>query len=203
MALNGLTDVWPRWDEDPQGQIVVPGSTKDDVKSSSSAPAALPTNETPTPLTLPAGVNLPITETNAARGYVLRLPANVIFSGAPDDREGTLGNGTNAVRLRLRYLPGGAKSPQDYLPFAATIDTIEKKNITLPNGTAGTLLDYDLAAAAHPGMTNLRHRYLLIPTGQDKSDLLLAGRYRHTRSSQNQRQNAKRHFRRPHFVIRI
>lgn len=28
-------------------------------------------------------------------------------------------------------------------------------------------------AAAHPGMNNLRHRYLLIPTGKDGADLLL------------------------------
>jgi hypothetical protein len=25
VTANGLTDVWPRWDEDPQGQVVVPG----------------------------------------------------------------------------------------------------------------------------------------------------------------------------------
>ncbi len=25
VTANGLTDVWPRWDEDPQGQVVIPG----------------------------------------------------------------------------------------------------------------------------------------------------------------------------------
>lgn len=31
VTANGLTSVWPRWDEDPQGQTVVPGSTSADV----------------------------------------------------------------------------------------------------------------------------------------------------------------------------
>jgi hypothetical protein len=35
ITADGLEDVWPRWDEDPQGQVVTPGATIQDLKQPS------------------------------------------------------------------------------------------------------------------------------------------------------------------------
>jgi len=39
VTANGVTDVWPRWDEDPQGQVVLPG---DDAAAPAPRPAMKP-----------------------------------------------------------------------------------------------------------------------------------------------------------------
>ncbi len=176
VTTNGLSDVWPRWDEDVQGQTVVPGSTPDDVKA---APSTLPTTPggvapaAPTPLVAPANVKLPVLETNATRGYRLGLPAGTTLSGPDDEREGNLGSGANAVRLRVRFLPGAAASAAQFLPATSAIDASSLRALTLPDKTAATLATFDLAEAAHPGMTNLAQRFLLVPTGKGNGDLLL------------------------------
>ncbi len=173
VTTNGLSDVWPRWDEDPQGQVVVPGSTKDDVKAAPPAPPRATGTLAAVALTMPAGAKLPLLEANAARGYRFRLPEGAVLTGVPDDREGALGQGANAVRLRVRYLPGAASAANQYLPVASAIDASSLMPVTLSDHTAATLATFDLADAAHPGMTNLGQRFLLIPTGKDNGDLLL------------------------------
>nr|MDQ2732396.1 hypothetical protein [Armatimonadota bacterium] len=175
LTANGITDIWPHWDEDPAGQVVIPG-TPVTTPAANATPANPPVTLTPaappTPLTSPAGLRLPVVVTDAARGYSLALPAGAVL-GSGDDRETTLGAGDRAVTLRVRYLPGAAKAADDQLPFTAPGDSAERQNVSLPSGMTGTLALYQLTPAAHPGMTNLRQRYLLLPAGADKSDLII------------------------------
>ena len=173
IAANGLSEIWPHWDEDPAGQVVAPG-----VAASAGAGVAAPSGPvvaatTPTVLAVPNGITLPINEANAPRGYVLSLPPGMALTGPLDDRQGTLGSGANMVALRIRYLPGAAKSANDYLPATAIGDASSREGVTWAGGGQGTLINYTLVATAHPGMLNLGQRYLMVPMGSDKNDLLL------------------------------
>ena len=172
VIADGLEDVWPRWDEDPQGQVVTPGATADTMKAPSAGPEAAPTGPS-IPITMPAGIRLPVVEANAARGYSLSLPAGARLDGDPDDRQGLLGTGGLTVILRIRYLPGTGKAPDDYLPFTSTVDQVDRQDVSPTPAQKRILVTYHLAAVAHPGMTNVSQQYLLIPMGQNGGDLLL------------------------------
>lgn len=174
---TGLTDVWPRWDEDPAGQTVVPGS-KQVVQAVTHAPTVpsspAPTSAgTPTSLAAPAAVSLPHVETNVLLGFSVRLPAGVAISGSPDSQEMLLGPASDPISLLVRYVPGGASSQAAQMPATSTIDDASHEAVSASGFAAGVQYDYMLAAAAHPGMTNLRQRYLLVPAGDSGADLIV------------------------------
>ena len=77
------------------------------------------------------------------------------------------------VTLRVRVLPGGAGNSEDYLPVTSAVDDVRRRAVVLPSGLSGTLAEYTLTPAAHPGMTNLRQRFLLISSGTGGADLLI------------------------------
>ena len=167
VAAHGLTTEWPRWDEDPAGQLVLPWA-KPRTAAMPPAPPPAPPSGPATPLAAPAGVNLPVTA--SVTGATLRLPAGVALSGPADDQSGELAGG---VTFRARVLPGAAQSADDYLPVTSAVDVVRRRAVTLPSGLAATLADYSLAAVAHPGMINLRQKFLLVPVGQGGKDLVL------------------------------
>jgi len=177
VAANGLSDVWPRWDQDFGGQVVVPGSTVGDLKPAAliaTAEGNIPA--TPILFAAPNGAALPVVERDAVRGFELRLPKGTALSGAPDDREGSIGSGANALRLRVRFFAGGAGNAAGQLPFAAVGDVVSKKLVSLPSGLGATLASYKFLYEAHPGMTNLGQQFLLVPVGADpknRNDLLI------------------------------
>jgi hypothetical protein len=175
VTAGGLTTVWPRWDEDPLGQVVVPGSVAGPAAQPASAQPATLTNAVtvPVPLTAPEGISLPVVESNPGRGYSVNLPKGVVLAGPADDRDGQLGEGNKAVTLRLRHVVGGAKSPQEALPFVAVGDQERRQAVTLPDGTVATMVEFQFLAEAHPGMDNLWQRHLLVPAGKDGADLLV------------------------------
>lgn len=172
MTANGLTSVWPRWDEDPVGQIVMSGTA--------TATAQPPKNEATAPgdtassaFSAPAGVKLPMGEVNTPRGYALRLPAGVMLSGPQDDRTGTLGEGPMAVSLRVRYVVGGANSSEGLVPLRAVGDEWQQQAVKLASGLTGTLVDVQLLREAHPDVPELSQRHLLLAFGKSGADLLL------------------------------
>ena len=169
VTANGLTTEWPRWDEDPAGQLVLPWAKP----RPADAPVRPPTPPTvfPTPLSVPAGTILPVTA--HIGGFMLRLPMGVVLAGPADDQSAQMGQGGNTVTLRVRVLPDAASSMEDYLPVTSAIDRVRRRTVRLPSGLIGTLAEYALAPIAHPGMTNLRQRFLLIPSGENSADLLL------------------------------
>ena len=167
VSSHGLTTEWPRWDEDPAGQIVLPWAKP----RTAALPAALPPpapSAPAVPLIVPAGVVLPVPV--SVGGLMLRLPPGVLITGPADDQTATLVGG---VTFRIRLLPGAAGSYDDYLPVTSAVDEVRRQSVTLPSGLSATLADDTLAAVAHPGMTNLRQRFLLVPTGKGGGDLLL------------------------------
>ncbi len=172
-TANGLTAVWPRWDEDTRGQVIIPGSKA----APGSTPAASPTPVPPaagsaTPLTALAGIELPVSVRDPQERYTLSLPKGTVMTGPADDREATLTVGGKSATLRVRYLAGGAKVAEEYLPFFATGDVVRRHAVTIHDAPA-TLVTVHFLAALHPGMTNLAQQYLLVPAGAKVADLLL------------------------------
>ncbi|HUW32785.1 MAG TPA: hypothetical protein VM223_14345 [Planctomycetota bacterium] len=172
-TANGITCTWPRWDEDPAGQIVIPGAESavganlvfapaDD--SSSAEPSAEPVRLPPV-AQVPAGSQF---EANRQRNYVLTVPGKFNLAGPADDREGKLGG----VVLRIRYVAGGGKAIDDALPFTATGDTVDRQLVILPSGLKGTMVKLELQPTAHPGVIDLAQWILLLPMGQNGADLL-------------------------------
>ena len=166
VAAHGLTAEWPRWDEDPAGQIVLPWA-KPRTAAVPAAPPAAPSGPAVS-LAAPAGVALLVGA--RAAGVTLRLPSGAQLTGPADDLTATLEGG---VTFRIRLLPGAAEGADDYLPVTSAVDQVRRRAVTLPSGLAATLVDDTLVAVAHPGMTNLRQRFLLVPTGKGGEDLLL------------------------------
>ena len=102
------------------------------------------------------------------------LPEGVAFTGPSDDQEAFLGEGENRVRLRLRYISGGNRSPlEGTLPFLAVGDEIEKTKVKLPSGAVATLVELSFVPELHPGLSDVRQRYLFIPTGRENADFLV------------------------------
>ena len=171
---NSLTTEWPRWDEDPAGQLVLPWAMPHTAAVPARPPA--PPAGPPTLLAAPAGITLP--KTAQSGDFTLRLPAGAALAGPFDDQSvilGTTGNIGMAgdVTLRVRVLPGGAGNSEDYLPVTSAVDDVRRRAVVLPSGLSGTLAEYTLTPAAHPGMTNLRQRFLLISSGTGGADLLI------------------------------
>lgn len=184
LTANGLTTEWPRWDEDPVAQIVMP----DAKPRASDAPPSIP--QAPlaaaTPLVAPPGIALPVAQTNAARNYTFKLPRDSALLGDTRDQSiaesisddqtvvlGLLGWGANAVSLRVRYIVGGARDASSNLPFTSPTDVVNRRAVTLPSGLAATFVEMELAATAHPGTTDLSREYLLVPLAYENRDLVL------------------------------
>ncbi len=185
IASGGLTTEWPRWDEDPAAQIVMPGAKPRPAEEKPSGPPQTPLGA-PTPLVAPANIALPITQRNAARNYVFKLPRDsvvggdtreqVIVESISDDQAvvlGLPGRGANAVSLRVRYLTGGARDADSNLPFTSATDVVNRRAVSLPSGLIATLIEMELAVVAHPGTNDLSRKYLLVPFGPDNRDLVL------------------------------
>ncbi|MGI4788742.1 MAG: hypothetical protein ACRYFS_07815 [Janthinobacterium lividum] len=177
-SASGLRDVWPRWDEDPQGQIVAPGGMAK--PSGSVSPVAdFHQSVAAVPLaslahgTLPA---LPSRYEDHASGWSLHLPAGVTPVTSGTAMEAALSTSAGMVMVRMRYLPNAAVSASEELPYAATGDEQSTTPVTLSTGVGqGTFYTYHLTAAAHPGMSNLSQVYLLIPSGLDLLVLSASG----------------------------
>ena len=171
VSAGGLTTEWPRWDKDPAGQLVLPWAKPRIAAVAAVRPPVVAVG-LPTPLTAPAGIILPVTV--RVGGFTLRLPLGVALTSPPEDHSATLGQvGDAAVMLRVRVLPNVASDVQDYLPVTSAVDGVRRRAVRLPSGLTGTLAEYALAPVARPGMTNLRQRFLLIPSGKNSADLLL------------------------------
>ncbi len=175
VAANHLVNTWPRWNEDPQGQIVLPNAiAKAKLPSSSEKPTLIDAPKTPlNALTSPADIALPVTEANVVRGYSLRVPRDAQLSGPEDDREMTLGNGANTVTLRARWMENGAKNPARYLPVTAVGDTNQTSRVILPSRLEANLSEYRLAATSHPDIKDLTRKYLQVVNGPNHADLLV------------------------------
>jgi hypothetical protein len=174
----GLIDVWPRWDEDPAGQVVVPGSKQ---AAPAGSPGASPTPTAaavpavtgqPVALTAPASVSLLRVAANLVHGFSLALPASVLLTGSPDAQQTAIGPASDPLTLRVLYL-SGTPDPSGLLPAVSTIDTVSATAVSAPGFAKGVVYGYNLSAPAHPGMTNLRQRYLAIPTGNKGADLIV------------------------------
>jgi hypothetical protein len=174
---DGLTCVWPRWDEDPQGQTVVPGSTSADVsplKFEGSDLGSSKASENVVALETRPSVALPVRKDYTSYRFAIRLPKGVVFTGPPDDQEAFLGEGGNRVRLRLRYIPGGNRTPlEGILPLLAVGDEIKQTKVKLPSGAIATLVELNLVPESHPGLSDVSRRYLFIPTGRENGDFLV------------------------------
>lgn len=173
VSAHGLGTEWPRWDEDPAGQRVLPWAKPRVAGTPPSPPASDHAVGLPMPLVTPAGIVLPTTA--RAGGFTLRLPSGAILEGPADDLSAPLGPAGNdaTLALRVRILSGRAGSAEDVLPVTSAVDIVRRRAVRLPSGLTGTLAEYALAPVAHPGMTNLRQRFLLIPSGKNGADLLV------------------------------
>lgn len=163
IASNGLSTVWPRWDEDPAGQITMPNAKPRPANQAAAlpAPAAIPLVN----WEAPPGIALPVSAEIA--GVVLKLPAGAEFIGPADERTLLLGKGAEGITLHAQMVPRGAKNASDYLPFAAAIDNVTHRGVKLPSGIEATAVDFAFEATAHPGLSALHQRFLLIPRGDD------------------------------------
>jgi hypothetical protein len=177
VEANGLTCVWPRWDEDPQGQTVVPGSSSADVKPlrfEGAAATSDKSSDEASVLQAKASVVLPVQREDATYRYTISLPEGVTFSGPSDDQEASLGEGKNRVRLRVRYISGGNRNPvEGALPFLAVGDEIKKTKVKLPSGIVATQVELSFVPELHPGLGDVRQRHLFIPTGRENADFLV------------------------------
>lgn len=170
VAADGLSAVWPRWDEDPQGQVVmVDAKARPRTAKTSQSPLL---SGTATPLRAPDGIVFKRSEKQPELGFALNLPAEALVSGAPDDRTISLGQGASAVTLRVRYFEGAAANSAAYLPFQSSTDTVESRLVLLPAGFKALLSDYALAPTAYPGVSDTRRWYLQLPIGAAQTDLL-------------------------------
>lgn len=175
LVANGLTNVWPRWDEDPAGQVVVPGTPAAPVVATATKPVVAAASAAPAVLLASApDFQLPVLVTLEPRAVALRLPAGASVTGAGDERETTLGSGDSAVRLRVRFVPGGGKAVQELFPVVAVGDVERRQAVTLPSGLAATVADYQFLPAAHPGMTSFWQRDLVAPVGVDDAVVVTA-----------------------------
>ena len=167
VTAGGITTAWPQWDEDPRGQITMPGAKPREPGTPSPGDGDGPGDlGPPTPLVAPAGVTL--TKSLRVRDKTIPLPASAVTDGAGDDQTATFGG----VTLRVRYLEGAANRASDYLPFVSSTDDVTRRAVTLTNGQLAVLSEYTLAATAYPDVDDLRRRYLQIAIGDDL--LLLA-----------------------------
>lgn len=178
VAANGLTCAWPRWDEDVQGQVVVPGSVPSDVQPLNFMNAAADTSKaaaTAVPLAADSSVTLPVEKISRDYAYKIELPKGVVFTGAADDQEASLNNASLPVHLRIRYLSGGNRNSIDSsLPFVAVGDDVRKTSVKMSSGKIATLVDMSFMPALHPELgDNLAQKVLLIPSGRDDGDLLV------------------------------
>jgi len=168
---HGLLTEWPRWDEDPAGQLVLPWAKPRPASATPAPPVAGPAGSRLS-LAAPAGIALPATAW--VGGFALRLPTGVTLDGPTEDQAASLGppGDAGALTLRIRVLPGASANADNYLPVTSAVDAV-RRAVVLPSGLAGMLVEYALAPVAHPGTTNLRQRFLLIPAGKNGADLLL------------------------------
>jgi hypothetical protein len=170
VGVNGLTNIWPRWDEDPAGQVVIPIQvdkvTGTPVEAPLGPPTALPKAEVT--LVAPDAAILPVTETNAIRGYTVMLPKDTVCTGPADNRDSLIGG----TALRIRFIPKGYTMMDEYLPQFSVSDIQDRQMVILADvKTKGLIAEYQFAATAHPGMTNLNQQYLMVKVGKD--DLLI------------------------------
>jgi hypothetical protein len=163
MVFQGREIVWPYYDEDPAGQITMP-----DAKPRSANQVAPPA-PVETPLInweAPAGITLEqISKVgdvdfsmprDALGGYPLILP-----------RFWQWGKNENRIAFSVDLKVNGAENVSDYLPFAAPIDTVTRRRVKLPSGLEAYSVDFVFDATAHPGLTDLEQRFLLVPRGAD------------------------------------
>ncbi len=182
VSAKDLTASWPRWDEDPQGIVVVPGSGGE-TTTANTGTAAPQANGTATGMPKPSGPVLALkptddplkeTENNAARGYTMKLPAGMTLAGPADNRTGSLAAGKETVSFRIKFVPGGASGMGDYLPVTSVTDTVKVQSVNWPDYlVAGTLVSISMAQVAHPDMANLNQTFLMVPRGKEGSDLLV------------------------------
>ena len=161
-VADGLTDVWPRWDEDPAGQVIVQ-----------------PRKEGEPPITdtidlQPAApVELPVVEQNPRLGYAVCFPKGTALAGAADDRACTLGTGANAVTVRVRYLPNSASRINIILPVTTVRDKVQLAKAALQDNREATHAAVTLSPVDHEDTKNLAQRFLMVPAGADRKDLLV------------------------------
>ena len=176
VAARGLTCVWPRWDEDFQGQAVVPGSKASDMTPLNFGGQAVVETQSAQMVALaPGSVSLPVQKINRDYSFQFSLPKNVAFTGASDDQQAQLVGGPYPVQLRVRYLPqGNHNSIDSELPFQAVGDEVTKTPVKLPSGKIGTLVTMNFVPAQHPELgANTAQKALLIPSGPGDTDLLI------------------------------
>jgi len=179
VSANGLNCAWPRWDEDPQGQGVIPGSTASDVAPLNfnqpiAAPGTTVAGAEPVPLLSDPSVILPGEEVNETYHYKISLPPGIALSGAADERETMLGHTDDPVHLRIHYLPDANHNSVDaFLPFVATGDEIKKTLVKLSSGKMATLVEINFMPALHPDERDLAQKQLFIPSGEKNADFIV------------------------------
>lgn len=171
IAANGLSTLWPRWDEDPAGQITMPDAKPRPLNQASTpiATTVLPISD----FTAPVGISLPGSETLG--DLQLNLPADVVMQNNGNERVWIWGKAPQKITLNARLVPRGAKNADDYLPFASPIDTVSRRCVKLPSGLEAEAVDFVFDATAHPGLSDLEQRFLLVPRGADLVILKASG----------------------------
>ena len=175
VEANGLQCVWPRWDEDVAGQVVMPDAKP---RPANQAPEGVPNplsaaQSAPEDLASPAGIELPVEVAVIRHGFAYRLPKDTTQTGTDDDRTTVLSAGSQKVELRVRYLSGSANQAADLLPITSSIDTVTARAVKLPSGLAAKCVEYKFDPLARPGATNLRQMYLVVTLGPKNEHLLL------------------------------
>ncbi len=163
IAANGLSTMWPRWDEDPAGQITMPDA-KPRPKNQSLAPSATATLPVMN-FAAPTGMALPLSETIG--DLLLNLPVGISRQDNGNERIFVWGKVPQQILLGARFVPRGAKNADDYLPFASPIDSVTRRRVKLPSGLEAYSVDFGFDGTAHPGLNELQQRFLLMPRGDD------------------------------------
>jgi len=176
VSANGLSDVWPRWDEDPQGQIVVPGGAPAAASQPSSSTVSSMALQAAKPIASLIHGRLPLLPKrySSADGlWSISLPTDAAPQLEGDGMEAVTSTASGPVNLRVRYIVNGSAGADQNLPFTSTIDSKSQTRVLLASGIEGTLYDFMLDPAAHPGELNLRQTYLFVPAGPKKNDLIV------------------------------
>lgn len=181
ISANGLNAVWPRWDEDPAGQLVLPNAQprparQTDAITPSQSTFAARLGATGTPISLPLLKISGLKDVKLFERIAMQVPGSATVAGAGDEQSITLGQGQEKLVLHARLITNGAALAADYLPFAAPADVVMRHAVAVDKSLVAVLIDYELAGVAHPGMTNLRQKYFLMPLSRsDKKpdDLLI------------------------------
>lgn len=178
-ASDGRTITWPRWDEDPAGQITLPGAKSRPANQTGGQPVRQTPPVAELPLVnfeAPIGVTLPVATTAYGVRFSTPASASRIVSNDVDQTVlWHLGRNTQKVILSASFQPRSAKNAEDYLPFASPIDVVTRRRLKLPSGLEALAVDFVFDLVAHPGLAkdDLHQCYLLIPR-QDNLVILRA-----------------------------